>query len=119
MDPLKPEGQVALSKNLQVATAAIDTAGLCLFVAFPVLDIPDALVAIVDMLNAKYGLSLTADDVSALGQKVLQIERDFNGRAGFSAADDRLPEFFRLEKLPPHDTVFDIPNKELDTVFNF
>ena len=119
VDPLKPEGQVRLSKDLQVATAAIDTAGLCLFVAFPILDIPDALVAIVDMLNAKYGLSLTADDWSALGKKVLQIERDFNSRAGFTAADDRLPEFFRLEKLPPHDTVFDIPDKELDTVFSF
>lgn len=119
VDPLKPEGQVALSKGLQVATAAIDSAGLCLFVAFPVLDIPDALAAIVDMLNAKYGLSLTADDVTALGQKVLQIERDFNARAGFTAADDRLPEFFREEKLPPHDVVFDIPDEELDTVFNF
>jgi aldehyde:ferredoxin oxidoreductase len=119
LDPLKPEGQVELSKGLQVATAAIDSAGLCLFVAFPVLDMPDALTAIVDMLNAKYGLSLTGDDVTALGQKVLQIERDFNARAGFTAADDRLPEFFRQEKLPPHDVIFDIPDEELDTVFNF
>jgi len=119
LDPLKPEGQVELSKGLQVATAAIDTAGLCLFVAFPVMDMPDALTAIVDMLNAKYGLSMTADDVTALGQKVLQIERDFNARAGFTAADDRLPEFFRQEKLPPHDVVFDVPDEELDTVFKF
>ncbi len=119
LDPLKPEGQVELSRNLQVATAAIDTAGLCLFVAFPVLDMPDALTAIVDMLNAKYGLSLTADDVTALGQKVLKIERDFNARAGFTAADDRLPEFFLREKLAPHNVVFNIPNEELDTVFNF
>jgi aldehyde:ferredoxin oxidoreductase len=119
VDPLKADGQVELSKGLQVATALIDTAGLCLFVAFPVLDIPDALTAVVDMLNAKYGLSLTTDDVMALGQKVLQIERDFNARAGFTAADDRLPEFFRQEKLPPHDVIFDIPDAELDTVFNF
>lgn len=119
LDPLKPEGQVELSKGLQVATAAIDTAGLCLFVAFPVMDMPDAMAAIVDMLNAKYGLSLTADDVTALGQKVLQIERDFNARAGFTAADDRLPEFFRQEKLPPHNVVFDVPDEELDTVFKF
>ncbi len=119
LDPLKPEGQVELSRNLQVATAAIDTAGLCLFVAFAVLDIPDALTAIVDMLNAKYGLSLTADDVTALGQRVLTMERDFNARAGFTAADDRLPEFFLREKLKPHDVLFDVPNEELDTVFNF
>ncbi len=119
VDPLKAEGQVKLSKSLQVATAFIDTAGLCLFVAFPVLDIPDALTAIVDMVNAKYELSLTTDDVTALGQRVLKIERDFNAKAGFTAADDRLPEFFRQEKLPPHDVVFDIPDEELDTVFNF
>ena len=119
VDPLKTEGQVKLSRDLQVATAAIDTAGLCLFVAFPVLDIPDAFNAIVDMLNAKYGLSLTGDDVGALGQRVLKMERDFNAKAGFTAADDRLPEFFKLEKLPPHNEVFDISDEELDTVFNF
>ena len=120
VDPLKPEGQVKLSRDLQVATAAIaDTAGLCLFVTFAVLDIPDAFNAIVDMLNAKYGLSFTGDDIGALGQRVLKMERDFNDRAGFTAADDRLPEFFKLEKLPPHNEVFDVPDEELDTVFNF
>ena len=119
VDPLKPEGQAELSRNLQVATAAIDTAGLCLFVAFPVLDIPDALQAIVDMLNAKYGLSLTTDDVSALGQKILSIEKDFNVRAGFSESADRLPDFFLREKLPPHDTVFDVSDEDLDGTLSF
>ncbi|MBU2549738.1 MAG: aldehyde ferredoxin oxidoreductase [Proteobacteria bacterium] len=119
VDPLKPEGQVELSRNLQAATAAVDTAGLCLFVAFPVLDIPDALVAIVDMLNAKYGLSLTTDDVGALGQRVLNIEKDFNLRAGFSAGADRLPDFFRREALPPHNVVFDVSDEELDTTLKF
>ncbi len=119
VDPLKSEGQVELSRNLQVATAAVDTAGLCLFVAFPVLDIPDALQAIVDMLNAKYGLSLTTDDVGALGQKVLSIEREFNSRAGFTQADDRLPDFFKREPLPPHGTVFDVPDQDLDATLSF
>lgn len=119
VDPLKPEGQVELSRNLQVATAAIDTAGLCLFVAFAVLDIPDALQAVVDMLNAKYGLSLTIDDVNGLGQKVINIEREFNRKAGFNEADDRLPDFFTREKLPPHNTVFDVPPEELDQALAF
>ena len=120
IDPLKAEGQVKLSRDLQIATAAVaDTAGLCLFVTFAVLDIPDAFDAIVDMLNAKYGLSLTGDDVGALGQRVLKMERDFNGRAGFTSADDRLPEFFKLEKLAPHNEVFDVSDEDLDTVFNF
>ncbi|MBN2295628.1 MAG: hypothetical protein JXM70_24570, partial [Pirellulales bacterium] len=37
VDALKPEGQVALSRGLQIATAAIDSSGLCLFVAFALL----------------------------------------------------------------------------------
>ncbi|MEW5724539.1 MAG: aldehyde ferredoxin oxidoreductase C-terminal domain-containing protein [Thermodesulfobacteriota bacterium] len=119
VDPLKPDGQVELSRNLQVATAAVDTAGLCLFVAFPVLDIPDALVAIVDMLNAKFGLSLTTNDVGALGQKILKIEKDFNTRAGFDKGADRLPDFFIREKLPPHNSVFDVPDAELDKTLEF
>jgi len=119
LDPLQSEGQAKLSSGLQAATAAIDTAGLCLFVAFPVLDVPDAFAAIVDMVNAKYGLSLTGDDIGALGKKVLGIETDFNRRAGFTSADDRLPEFFKTEKLPPHNTVFDVSDEDLDSVLKF
>ncbi len=116
VDPLKPEGQAKLSRELQIATAVVDTTGLCLFVAFPMLDIPDAFNAVVDMVNAKYGLSLTGDDVGALGKRVLEMERDFNVRAGFNQADDRLPEFFRIEKLPPHNHVYDVTDDDLDSV---
>ena len=117
--PHQPEGQAALSQALQVATAVIDTAGLCLFVAFAAMDIPDANQAVLDMVNAKFGLSLTEDDVAALGQKVLGIERDFNVRAGFNEADDRLPDFFLREMLPPHDVVFDVPHDHLDGVHKY
>ena len=119
VDPLKPEGQVETSRNLQIATAAVDTVGLCLFVAFAILDIPTGFEGIYEMLNAHYGLSLTADDVSALGMKILKIEREFNKKAGFTNADDRLPDFFMKEKLAPHDKVFEVTDKELDEVFNF
>ncbi len=117
VDPLAPEGQAALSAELQIATALIDTAGLCLFVAFPMLDIPEAFNAVVDMINAKYGLSLTGDDAGALGKRVLEMERDFNLRAGFNQAADRLPEFFKLEKLPPHNQVYDVTDEDLDSVY--
>ena len=39
--------------------------------------------------------------------------------AGFGPADDRLPEWMTVEPLPPHNTVFDVPNEELDEVFNW
>ena len=42
VDPFKTEGQAELSKNLQIATAMLDSLGFCIFVAFPALDIPEA-----------------------------------------------------------------------------
>jgi len=119
VDPLKPDGQMALSQALQITTAAVDSTGLCLFIAFPALDIPECFEGVIGMLNGCYGLSLTADDVAALGKKILKVERDFNERAGFSNVDDRLPEFFKEEKLPPHNLTFLVPDVDLDKVFKF
>ncbi|MCL4425916.1 MAG: aldehyde ferredoxin oxidoreductase C-terminal domain-containing protein, partial [Firmicutes bacterium] len=119
VDPLKPEGQVALSRDLQVATAAVDSTGLCLFVAFALLDNPEGLPTVVEMLNAKYGTELTVGDVVKYGQAVLKVEREFNRRAGFTSAHDRLPTWMKAEALPPHHTVFDVSEAELDQVFNF
>ncbi len=119
VNPLIPEGQVELSRNLQIATAAVDSTGMCLFVAFAVLDQPETFQALIDQLNAFYGLSLTADDVAALGKSVLKTERDFNARAGFTSSQDRLPEYFKKEKLPPHQVVFTVKDEDLDTLFNW
>jgi aldehyde:ferredoxin oxidoreductase len=118
VDPLKKEGQVELSRNLQIATAAVDSTGMCLFVAFAILDIADGFNALVDMINARYNLSLTADDVAALGKTILKTERGFNQRAGLTNAHDRLPEFFE-ESLPPHNVTWDFTDEEIDEVFNF
>jgi aldehyde:ferredoxin oxidoreductase len=119
VDALKPEGQVDLSRNLQIATAAIDSTGMCLFIAFAVLDQPETFQAMLDLINSFYGLSLTGDDVTALGKSVLKQEREFNLQAGLTAAHDRLPDYFKKEKLPPHDVVFGVTDKELDQVFNW
>ena len=119
VDPLKPEGQIELSRNLQIATAAVDATGMCLFVAFPVLDQPETFQALIDMINAFYGLSLTADDVADLGKSILKNEREFNLAAGLTSKDDRLPEYFKKEKLPPHDITFQVKDEELDQVFNW
>jgi len=97
----------------------VDSAGLCLFIAFAILDIPSGFEGVYEMLNAQYGLNLTADDVSALGMQVLKTEREFNKKAGFTKADDRLPAYFLAEKLSPHDKIFEVKDEELDQVFNF
>ncbi len=119
IDALKPEGQVEYSRNLQIATAALDATGMCLFVAFANVDQPETFQAFLDMLNSFHGLGLTGDDVTALGKSILTKERDFNARAGFTAQDDRLPEYFKNEKLAPHGVTFDVSDEELDEVFNW
>jgi aldehyde:ferredoxin oxidoreductase len=119
VDPLKPEGQVELSRDLQVATAAVDATGMCLFIAFAVLDQPETFQALIDMINAFYGLSLTAHDVTELGKKILTMEREFNLKAGFTAQHDRLPRFFSTQKLAPHNVTFDVKDEDLDRVFNW
>ena len=71
------------------------------------------------MINAQYDINLTATDVDKLGETVLKIERDFNKRAGFTNAHDRLPEFMEYEPLPPHNVVWDFTDEEVDQVFDF
>ena len=119
VDPLSKEGQIELSRNLQIATAAIDSTGMCLFIAFAALDDETCLPALIDLLNARFGISLNGDDVVNLGQHILKVERKFNQAAGFTEADDRLPEFFYDEPLPPHNVVCDFTGEEIDTFWNF
>ncbi len=119
VDPLKSEGQIELSRNLQIATAAIDSTGMCLFIAFAVLDQPETFQALVDLINAFHGLSLTGDDVTALGKSILKNERDFNKAAGFTKEMDRLPKFFTRDALAPHNQVFAVKDEDLDKVFNW
>ena len=120
IDPLKKEGQVDISRFLQIGTASIDTTGMCLFIWFGIADNPPAIQALVDMINAQYGLSLTIQDaVVDLGKSVLKTERAFNKAAGFTNLDDRLPEFFEYEPCAPHNLVWDFTPEEIDEVYNF
>jgi aldehyde:ferredoxin oxidoreductase len=119
VDPLKPEGQIELSRNLQIATTAIDSTGMCLFIAFAILDQPETFQALLDLLNSFYGLEMTGDDVAALGKQILTVEREFNAKAGFTSHHDRLPDYFHKEKLLPHDITFMVKDEELDEVFNW
>jgi aldehyde:ferredoxin oxidoreductase len=119
VNPLKAEGQIELSRNLQIATAAVDSTGMCLFIAFAILDQPETFQALLDVINTFTGLQLTADDVTALGKSVLDKERAFNAAAGFTKKDDRLPDYFKKESLAPHNVTFQVKDEELDQVFNW
>ncbi len=119
VEATKPEGQVDLSRALQITTAAVDATGMCLFIAFAVMDQEDTFQALLDILGAFGGSPLTADDVAALGQTILKAEREFNADAGFTPKDDRLPAFFKTEPIAPHNVTFGVSDEELDSVFNF
>jgi len=116
LDPADPK-KAEVSRNLQLATAAVDATGYCLFIAFAVLDIPEGLQGVVESLNGVLGANLTVNDVAPIGKSIIDAELEFNRKAGFTAVHDRLPEFFKEEKLPPHKGVFDVTDEELDSVF--
>jgi len=118
LDPLTADGQVAASRNAQIAMASVDCMGLCLMAAV-CLKTPEGGQAFLKAVNAKLGTKLGPEAMPAFGIKVLQAEREFNSKAGFTKKDDRLPEFFYKEPLPPHNKVFLISDADLDTTFNF
>ncbi len=117
LDPLKKDGQIAYSRAMQIGTAAVDSTGMCLFVYFGIADNPGGYQALIDMINAQYGIALTAADVDKLGESVLLVEREFNKKAGFTNADDRLPEFMEYEPIAPHNVVWDFTPEEIDEVY--
>jgi len=115
-DPLNSK-KAEMARNFQYATGFIDSSGHCLFIAFAILDIPSGFEGMIEECNGILGTSWTAADVTRIGKEVIDIEREFNRAAGFTRADDRLPEFMTYEPLPPHNAVWDIPDEELDSIF--
>jgi len=116
IDHLDTEGQVDLSRSSQIKMGGYDTLGVCLFGTFGYAAVPETIPA---LINARYDWDVGDDILLELGRETLSLEREFNRLAGFSSADDRLPEWTTREPLPPHDAVFDIPPAELDTIFNW
>jgi len=96
-----------------VATAAIDSLGLCLFVAFAVLDDARGVPCMAKMVETYTGRPFSVDDLIALGANCLKDELDFNRRAGFTPQDDQLPRFFQTETLPPHNVGWGYSVEEL------
>jgi aldehyde:ferredoxin oxidoreductase len=115
VNPLGVQGQKELSLKLQIIAAMLDSTGLCLFARPPVIADPQLMV---DMVNGIYGWGWTKEDLDRFNRNVLRNELEFNRRAGITAADYRIPEYMREEPLAPHNTVFDVPDSELDSVFN-
>jgi aldehyde:ferredoxin oxidoreductase len=113
VDHSDPAPQPALSRKAQPMSMIADFMGLCLFVM-------PALGAHLDKLGQicehYCGLKISGDELLATAEKALQVEREFNRRAGFGSAQDRLPEFMMDEPLPDSGNLFDVPLEELKKI---
>lgn len=112
---LDPQGQVEGSRKKQIAMAGYDSLGACIFAAFGFAAAPPETIP--DLINARYGWGVDAAFLTDLGKRTIEMELEFNRAAGFTKADDRLPEWMTREPLPPHNAVFDVPPEELDKIF--
>ncbi len=115
VDPLGLEKQVETSRRLQLRAAILDTMGLCLFTRPPFVKKPELFRL---FLKARYGWALAFGDVQKMGLDVLETEREFNRQAGVSEEFFDIPEFMREEPLPPRNSVFDIPLKEMQGIWD-
>ena len=85
-DPLEHEGKPDLVKAFQDATAAFDSSGLCIFTTFAW-----GLQDLAPQMAAACGDEYTVDELAKIGERIWNMEREFNNRAGFTAKDDSLP----------------------------
>jgi aldehyde:ferredoxin oxidoreductase len=86
-DPVESEGKPELVKAFQDATAAFDSSGLCVFTTFAwgVADLAPQLQAACDE-------AFTTEELEKIGERIWNMEREFNNAAGFTAKDDSLPK---------------------------
>ena len=103
MDPHQWEGKAKVTKAYQDLSAIIDSAGLCIFFAVRNLaskDLGVAPVGILEYLNAATGAGYTLEELKQAGERVINAERMFLVKAGFTAKDDSLPRRLTEEPSP-------------------
>jgi len=88
-DPLVTEGKAEMVRSLQDLTAVVDSSGLCLFVALA----PNFLYEeIQSLMNASSGANYSVEELVRIGDRISNLERMFNLKAGLTKADDTLPK---------------------------
>ncbi len=86
-DPLQSDGKPELVKAFQDATAAFDSSGLCVFTTFAW-----GLADLAPQLQGAIGEQYTTEELEKIGERIWNMEREFNNRAGLTKADDSLPK---------------------------
>jgi aldehyde:ferredoxin oxidoreductase len=86
LDRFEIEGKETWAKIFQDLTASIDSLGVCLFTSFA-LGAQDY----ADMYNAICGTENTAESILEAGDRIWNIEKMFNLKAGILPNEDKLP----------------------------
>ncbi|MGB8339167.1 MAG: aldehyde ferredoxin oxidoreductase family protein [Burkholderiales bacterium] len=86
-DPLATEGKAELVKAFQDATAVFDSAGICVFTTFAW-----TLADLQPQLQTAVPGEWSMDKLNIVGERIWNMEREFNNAAGFTAKDDNLPK---------------------------
>jgi aldehyde:ferredoxin oxidoreductase len=86
-DPNTTDGKAALVKAFQDATAAFDSSGVCIFTTFAW-----TTADLAPQLQAACTEEFTVEELGVIGERIWNLERDFNNKAGFTAKDDTLPK---------------------------
>lgn len=95
LDPLVTKGKPEFLKIMQDLTAVVDSAGICLFTTFA-----QGLPEIAAMIRTGLGINWTDDEVMKIGERIWNLEREYNLKVGFTKADDTLPPRMLNEPLP-------------------
>jgi aldehyde:ferredoxin oxidoreductase len=85
-EPQATEGKPEILKAFQDATAVVDSAGICVFTTFA-WGLPDIQPQIQAACEGDWSL----DKLNLMGERIWNMEREFNLAAGFTAKDDTLP----------------------------
>ena len=95
MDPLTTDGKAGTDIVFQNLTAALDSCGVCLFVVFSI-GAPE----LTTMLSKATGTVYDVSEFLRIGERIWNLEKLFNQRAGFSEKDDTLPDRLLREPMP-------------------
>ncbi len=111
--PKNKDRQAENSLKSQIQSAACDAFGYCLN-AVP--GRGSLYQYFSDLMNARYGLRMTPDEVMGIGKQTLRDQLAFNEKAEFSKME-KLPAFVREETIAPTGHVFDIDENEIKNVW--
>jgi aldehyde:ferredoxin oxidoreductase len=95
VEPAATEGKAGLTKVFQDLTSTVDASGLCLFLTFGI-----GLDEIHPEIVATTGIDYSQEDLMQIGERIYNLERMFNLKAGIGGDQDTLPKRILNEGIP-------------------